>query len=524
MKEFIEFVLPESVAALVPDTPATPYEAEGQNALSLLTTAAGQLASYLDQKIAQLEQLAVLRDLSFQVSYGLTVANPAVLKASGDPRHRPHRFGLPPSGVSMAARLALERAAVVGQFGSKEPSEEDIAKIVSTSATYMQVDVGRELAGLPSDPKMCGMGRVSVRKSGRSLVMAYEPEQFDFFEYQRMRENRILDADPADTALIEAFQTGTPGEFADLSDSMVQDLGFGVGDLVDVIVLAMRLNLKYDSEFLAINAEHLRSHFFTQSHRLLAAFEYLTFSAEHLDVSDLRPSSTRHQKRRIVTHPFIIHDDVLIINRYILFEALNRWFRYLHNGDWPAPASQRKNWTTLNAAITARRNARGTQAFEPFVEAELDQLGLPWCATSGANREIGRAHLTGEVDALVVDVRKRVVWVIEAKDVTSDQNLRSLQTELTTMVKKFWPQVSRTADEVASDPEAVATHVLREWSRRRKVSAKDAFSPQQDVKRVEGWKVRPLIVVRDRSAAECLIGRTWDICPVAGLRSILVGE
>lgn len=520
MQESIEFVLPESVAALVPDTPDA---LKGEGALPLLTAVVGHLASHLDQLIAQLERLAVLRELSFQVAYGLTAAAPAALDGSDDPRQRPRRFNLPPSGVSIAARFVLERAVVVGKFGSKEPSKTDIAALMRTSAMYMQVDIGRELAGLRPDPKKPGMGRVSARKTGRAFVIMYEPEQFDFFGYQRMRESRTLDADPADTALIEAFKSGVPEELTELSDGMVKDLGFGVGDLVDVLVLAQRLNHKHDAQFLALNAEQGRLMFATLSPRGLAAFDFLTFSAEHVAVRDLRPSSTRHQRRRIVTHPFIVHDDVLVFSRDISFEAFNRWLRYLLNGDWPAPAGTREAWPTLNAAITARRNARGTEAFEPFLEAELDRLGLPWGATGGANREIGRARITGEIDAFVVDAKCGVLWVIEAKDVTSDQNLRSLQTELKAMVKTYGPQVLRSTTEVKSDPGAVATHAVRGWARRGMVSSDAIASAQREVDRVTEWEVRPLIVVRDRSAAEYLIGRTWAISSVSGLRSILVG-
>lgn len=520
MQELLEFVLPESVAGHIPDTL---NEVEGEGALPLLTEVLGQLASHLDQLIAQLERVALLAELSFQVTHGLTAAAPEALVGSDDPRQRPLRFGLLPSEVSMAARLVLERAVVVGKFGSKEPSKTDIVALIRTSAAYMQVDLIRELAGLRPDPKMPGMGRVSARKRGRAFMIMYEPEQFDFFGYQRMRESRTLDADPDDTALIEAFQSGVPEQLTDLSDGMVEDLGFGVGDLVDVLVFAQRLNLEHDAQFLALNSEKGRLMFANMSPRCLAAFDYLTFSADYLAVGDLRPSSTRHQRRRIVTHPFIVHDDVLIFSRDILFEACNRWFRYLINGDWPAPVRTRESWPTLNRAIIARRNARGTGAFEPFLEAELDQLGLPWGATAGANREIGRAHITGEIDALVVDAKSGVLWVIEAKDITSDQNLRSLQTELKAMVKTYEPQVSRSVTEVNSDPGAVATHAVREWARRGKVSSESITSVRREVDTVTKWDVRPLIVVRDRSAAEYLIGRTWAISSVSGLRSILVG-
>ena len=516
-----QFVLPEPLATLIPDTRGVIAD---EDALSLLSEVTGQLTSHLDQLIAQYDRLAALRDLSFQVAYGLVEATPALVDRGDNPVHRPDRFGLPSTSVGIAARFALERAVVVGQFGSKEPSEADICMLVRTSATHMEVDVLRELTGLRTDSGMPGMGRVSARKSGSALVVTYEPQQFDFLGYQQMRDGRTLDTDPADTALIEAMKTGVPDELAGLSAGMIEDLGFGVGDLFDTLVSAIQFNLEKDAQFLALEVAPFRSYCATQSAGRLAAFEYLTFSAEYLDINDLRPSATRHQKRRIVTHPFIVHEDLLVLDRDILFEALNRWLRYLLNGDWPAPARAREDWPTLGAAITARRNARGIRSFEKFVEAELDRIGLPWGSTSGANRKIGRARITGEIDALVVDAKRGVLWVIEAKDITSDQNLRSLQTELLKMTTKYLPQVSRAVVDVESDPAAVAAHAVRGWARRGTINTDRLISTQKDVDSVTDWEVRPLIVVRDRSAAEYLIGRTWAIAPVSRLRATLVGE
>ena len=511
------FTLPEPVALLVPDSQGA---ATGEEALSILTTAVEQIASYVDHLVAQLDPIAVLRDLSFQVAYGLNAADPEALKTDS-PMDRPDRFGLPPSAVSIAARLVLERAVVVGQFGSRVPTPADVAELVTMSATHMQLDVGRDLASLASQGKKPGMGRVSVHKTDGSLAMMYHPEQFDLVGYQAMRDSRILDSDPTDNARLQAFQDGIPADFKDLSDAMISDLGFGVDDLLDVIVIGFRINLQQNAQFVAIDAEYFRS-FAATSARGRAALDFLTFSSDYLAASDLRPSSTRHQKRRIVTHPFIIHDKVLILEKELLFEALNRWWRYLLNGDWPVPSQVRKQWPALDAAITARRDSRGTGAFEPFVEAELDRLGLPWGFTSGGHRSIGQAQITGEIDALVVDARRSRLWVIEAKDLTSDQNLRSLQTELKNMIGSYLPQVSRSASEVESDPAAVAQHAVRVWGRTGKVDTEDMLAAQRQVDEVTAWEVRPLMVVRDRSAAEFLIGKTLPISTVAGLRAKLI--
>jgi len=511
--------LPKPVAIVVPDTEG---EVDGENALPVLTKLASELSAYISSSIAQFERLAVFRELSFQVAYGLPGANPEVANYDR-PSDRPGRFGLSASVVGIAARFVLERAVIVGRFGDREPAATDIAALVLTSAAQMQVDAGRELAELSLGGKEPRMGRISIRKAGTSVLMAYHAEQFDFVGYQRMRESRLVDSDPLDNASLQAFAGEIPDEFREISGGMVSDLGFGLDDLLDVISLGYRINVQQESQFVALDIEYFRS-FGAVSPRTAAALDYLTFSSEHLTVGDLRPSSTRHQKRRIVTHPFIVHDDILVLNRELLFEALNRWWRYLVNGDWPVPARTREGWPTLNAAITARRNARGTEAFEPFVEAELDRIGLPWGFTSGANRKIGEALITGEIDALVVDAKSGVLWVVEAKDITSDQNLRSLQTELRNMTNHYLPQVTRSASQIQSDPRAVVKHALQGWAQRGKVDADQLRDAQLETQQVEVWKVRPLIVVRDRSAAEFLVDSRLTISTVADLRSNLLDK
>jgi hypothetical protein len=404
----------------------------------------------------------------------------------------------------------------------REPTMGDIGEVIATSAVYLDLDGYRDIASLRPRKGWPAMGAVAVRKHRAVAAVDFETQDFDLAGYLRMAEQRILDEDPIDVATLESTAEGTPVDFVDLSEAMMTDLGFGFHDLVSVIQAGLHLNLTQNAQSLMVDAHHYRQH--TLGHvsaHAHEAFDFLVFSADHLNLDDLRPTGTRYQRRRIVTHPFIIHSGIAHLNRDLQFEALNRWWMYLVHGDWPVPPNGRGAWPNLAAALTRRRKSRGTEAFEPLVEAELDRLGLPWGSTSRSNVTIAGARITGEVDAMVVDASKQTLWVLECKDLTSDQNLRSLQSELERMLNKHGKQVERTTREVAADPQGVARHLVATWSQRRGLARPAAQQALADVAAVEDWTIKAAMVVRDRSAAEFLIDKPWDVTPVSGLAPLL---
>jgi hypothetical protein len=520
MPEASSRVLPLSVANTIPDTTWL----HGNDALALLNSLTLHLTRDIDARLKRFEPLKLLPELGFQVAYGLPAADETAIDSGRNRASlRPPRFELPAPAVGMAARVALERAALLGPLGNEEPTSQDIGDIVVAAAAYVDLDAYRDIASLAPAPGKPAMGAVSVRKDGPWVHVNFEVQDFDFLGYQRMREHRILDSDPVDLDVYGGFIDGVPPEFAELSDSMMTDLGFGLDDLISVLVAGIRINFHQEMQCCVVEAQHFRDEILPQvSAHAVEAFDFLTFSSDYLDLEHLRPSGTRHQRRRLVTHPFLVHSGCVYLSRDLQFEAYNRWTTYLLNGDWPVPATPRKDmWPNLDAAITRRRDDRGTQAFEPFVEAELDASGLPWGSTSSANATIGATRITGEVDAMVVDAAAGTLWVLEFKDVTSDQNVRSLQSELEYMLTKHGRQVERTAGEVERDPAGVARHLVQEWARRHNRDRADTQMLVTAVEAVASWSVRPVMVVRDRSAAEFLMRKPWDVTPVSGLQQLL---
>lgn len=519
MSHLVRLLLPQRVSDRLLEVPWV----GGTDARGVLETATSKMAEHIDETISSFEPLSLCSNLGFQVSYGLPAADEAAIRdETNTPTHRPPRYGLDAQSVGMAARVALERAVLAEQLGSRKPNELEIRDLVCAAAVYVEMDVLRDLASLSRTNGRLAMGTLRVRKTGQLLEVDFRQEAFDLIGYQQLRTLRVRDNDPVDLEAILAMTYGVPEELSDLSEAMVTDLGFELEDLLNVLVIGVRLNLKRQAQFLAVDVAHFQGELLPSvSPRALAAFEFLSFSSQFLSLTDLRPSGTRHQRRRVVTHPFLIRGGHLYLIRDIQFEALNRWLTYLLNGDWPVPPPARKKlWPKLDAAITRRRNARGTGAFEPFVESELDDIGLPWASTSGQGAQIASALITSEVDAIVVDPDAGLIWVLECKDVTSDQNLRSLQSELDHMLKMHGKQVTRTVAEVETDPSGVATHLVQSWARRRGPDP----ALQAVARKVAGvsiWRVKAVLVVRDRSAAEFLFDKPWDVVPVSGLRSLL---
>lgn len=456
---------------------------------------------YLDVRIGRYRRDVLIQELGFRVSRGLPSADQQAITSAG-------QRGLLIDGVgesgqlraiaeSKAARCLLERVVIAPSAGANKPNAGQLADFYHAGESLVMLETLRTVAQLadrsqldPSD--MPHLGTVDVRGNDDGIEYDYQPGDFDLSHWVRLVERPIgraeINLDLFDNASRGAEWTS--GDLVEISGAMVQDLGFSVNDLLDTLTVLFRVCLREQREFVAF--ESGASWGPEVSAR---AMDYLTFSDDFLTLGDLRPSDTRHQVRRIWTSPLMKRGTRYYVFRDIIFEAMNRWMRYLTQGDWPIPRNVLSvDCPNLHKALEKRSRNSGS-IFEDYVSTILAETGLPHATLKNGAR-VGSVRLSREIDSVVVDPRRKKIHVLEFKNIRSDQNAMSLQIELKKFLGEYAGKLRRSMIEVEADKSAFIKRVFE-----LDKNSNRTFDAIDDI---EKWSVESAFVFNSHSPIECL--------------------
>lgn len=472
-----------------------------QSATEQITTVIDALHWYIDNRIGKYRRDLLIQELGFRVARGLPSADQRAIASAG-------RRGLLIDGVSKAsqfrvmseskaARCILERVVIAPITGASSPNASQIDNIFDVGHLLSVLETFRSVAQL-ADRSQSGsagvphLGLVAVSVNDGGIELDYQPGDFDLSQWVRLVERPIGRAEID----LDLFDSATRGadwispDLEEISEAMVQDLGFSVNDLLNILTRLLRWCLHEQQEFLALE---LTAPWDSEIH--IAALDYVTFSDEYLTLDDLRPSDTRHQRRRIWTSPLMKHGTRHYVFRDIVFEALNRWMRYLTQGDWPVPRNYlREDAPNLYRALEERSRASGP-IFEDYVNSLLDDIGLPHTTLKKGAR-VGIVKLSREVDSVVVDQARRKIHVLEFKNMSSDQNAKSLQTELKKFLGEYAEKLKRSVKEVESDKLAFVKRVFELHN--------SAPGSDRMIDDADSWSVEAAFVFSSHSPIECL--------------------
>lgn len=473
----------------------------GQSETEQIATVIDSLYWYLDNRIRTYRRDQLIRELGFRVSKGLPSADRAAIANA-------KRRGVLIPGVSKAnqlrvitqskaARCILERVVLAPITGASAPTSNQLNNFFRIGESLSVFESLLSLAQLAERSQsgasdMPHLGAVAVAVNDDGVEYDYQPGEFDLMRWLQLVERPIGLAE-IDFRLFDngsLVEHGVSPDLEEVSRAMVEDLGFSVEDLLDVLSMLIRLCIEEGYEFLAFDDAAPWPTGVPQ-----AAVDYLTFSDEYLTLENLRPSDTRHQCRRIWTSPLMKHRARHYIFRDIAFEALQRWVRYLTQGDWPVPRNQlRKDCPNLYRALENRSRASGP-SFEDHVNSLLEETGLPHSTLRNKAR-VGAVRLSREIDSVVVDSASRRIHVLEFKNMSSDQNARSLQNELKKFLGEYAEKLKRSVEEVESDKLAFVKRILElDTSRSGSVPIPD---------NIDSWSVEAAFVFNSHSPIECL--------------------
>ena len=432
--------------------------------------------------------------------------------------------GLYSQSLSFYARYICERVCIINSPSrNKINNTHEYMNIIRYVSTYITLDSLYELmdAGFF---KIVTLGNVNISKRRRNITIEYIPIRFDFIKYFNTFHNepyRRFDRDNRDlnmyTRIIEL-----PEYIKDLKEislAMEEELGFGISELFNILSDSLRPLDVERVDYSSYLANPLISQYQSRGDKWIKAFKFLIFNSCDIGLNDIKVSKTRHQKKRLVTHPFIIMDESIIFSRGLILSAQNRWAYYLLHGEFLIPPSVRKvKYPKLHKALEERRNARGKE-FEILCEKYLDDIGAVWGRTNKQGVKVGNTKFTGEIDALVFDKDNKALWVLDFKDLFSDQNATSIFNDLDKVIKYF-SQVERTASEISKDIPSVIKYFVDDWSKKHK-SKSEYRSFRDSYIEVQEWSIKTAIVVRNGSPGEFLSGYDTQVVHLDGLKDLL---
>jgi hypothetical protein len=311
-----------------------------------------------------------------------------------------------------------------------------------------------------------------------------------------------------------------------LSEAYRQDTGHGLIDLFAALKVGVYWSL--DHEVTCVELDHFTNQLHSVTSASInprAAFQDLVLAPGAADLDALQPHALRHQPTRLVKHPFIVSGNMVVLVRDLLFLSLQRHWAQLMAGEWPlSPRVRRQDLPEFHAALLARRQARGIHSFERLVGDRLDAAFLP-NESLGNGARFGAARTSREVDFVAVDLPRRIMWVLEAKDMFDDGTLLSARADIDEFYKPrgFVSKLQRSVDEVAVDPTAVAHHVLSRTRARWRSRGSEHQALTDAVAIGTGaWTVRGAFVVRDHSAIEHVTDGPFPVATASSLVDLLL--
>lgn len=136
----------------------------------------------------------------------------------------------------------------------------------------------------------------------------------------------------------------------------------------------------------------------------------------------------RLEKRthRLVTNPLLHHNGIVLTTPHLLQTTRTLWAGYLSQGRLPWPGISHRLREKVNLLAT-----RGGEDFEDNVANTISSLHWPYRAgiTFEELTERGLA-VHGEIDALVADVTRRRIWLVEAKSGIVPHAVDAIYTEV----------------------------------------------------------------------------------------------
>lgn len=305
--------------------------------------------------------------------------------------------------------------------------------------------------------------------------------------------------DDPDDEIPHSFVETAP-KLQPLDTAMRTSLGFGVDALAGVLNVATQWHATDEAPVTSADRESVVATCLdlttgATADEYLAALNWVTLSSSDSQAETIAHWETDRRARRISACPFVEAGEGFVwVLPWTAESSIRVLANYLSDGRLPWPNSALP--TAVVSALETFRQAQNRE-LEDQVAAGLTDHGF--IVRKSVKREkrahYGLAALSGEIDAICIDVERSRIWVIEAKDPTipfSGRNIRRMVDDFH-KPKGYVSKLERKTREVEASASTLA-------------AALAVPEPERD------WTVVPLVVTRRVDPAAFAVNPRLSFC------------
>jgi hypothetical protein len=220
-------------------------------------------------------------------------------------------------------------------------------------------------------------------------------------------------------------------ELAPIDNAMRSALGFGIDAITGILNVARQWDATPSAPTTLTTPDTVVEECVSLAvgatrQEYAAALDWLTLKESDLAAETIPHWQTETRAKRIATSPFVAIDNGVWVLPWTAESTLQIFANYLGDGrlPWPNTALPRKVVDALNIY----RQQQNREAEKECV-TKLETGGFVVCGSvrPAKAKHYGIPKLTGEIDALCVDINRSRIWVVEAKDPFTPYSSRQIR-------------------------------------------------------------------------------------------------
>lgn len=360
---------------------------------------------------------------------------------------------------AQSCRLAIEKSLSEARGGASTPrplpAPLDAQLVIASTSIWLDAAMAGGVVGR-------GLSEVSVelKHQGEYLVIENGAGLLDLGAYRLARETSSTRNDavivpwlPGRSSILRSSDRPSPA-WLEVLQEFEDEFGVELEALFHVLAsLCEVCSGPYDhADLERIASEGWRG----ETLAIAKAIRMLVLRAEDLQKEGLRPWQNQERAYRLFSRPLVeLPRGQIGVMRAWIRTSIVVFAGYLGEGRLPFPPSA--YGSTLSRRLSAFRNEI-TRQFELGVASILDTGNLSYMRNIKRAAEIGIPSLSGEIDFIVADPVRKILWVLEVKDPVQDFSLDAIRRSVARFADsdRYFDKLRRKVGDISRDPTSVA--------------------------------------------------------------------
>ena len=328
--------------------------------------------------------------------------------------------------------------------------------------------------------RLCSVSQIILERDGTVRLTVDDRPPFRLSEFELAYARRtVMDRDEPDAGAVEQLVASVmdggpvPAAFEDIDAGLRASRGYGLLAVVGALVFLERWAGGDDPQHAGRTADAddlLRAMVTTlaswyphlDGEEVASALPWLTWTQNLLHDTPLEIEAARHVAARLYSRPVLeLPSGELFVPRRAPMVSQTVLVARIIEGNWYEELGESD--TPLQRALDHRRNrVRPVEGFESDVNSRLAAIGFPYSSNVPKSRwhpsRVLGVPTRREIDAVVLDEARRIIWVVEAKDLAFPYAAKRVRSELGAYygAEGHQHKLQEKCEDLRAEPETVA--------------------------------------------------------------------